>query len=73
MAARGIVPAFDELEAGDAGLSLGPELPAVEQLAFEGGEEALAHGVVVAIADRSHGWLYAHFLAPEPKGHGSVL
>jgi hypothetical protein len=26
----------------------------VEQFAFEGGEEALAEGIVVAVADRSH-------------------
>ena len=67
MPARGVVPAFDELEAGDAGLGLGLELAAVEQLAFEGGEEALAHGVVVTIADRAHRRPDAHFLAPEAE------
>ena len=54
MAARGVVPAFDELEAGDASLGLCLELPAVEQLAFERCEEALAHCVVVAIANSAH-------------------
>lgn len=49
MSARGVVPAFDELEAGDAGLGLGAELPPFEQLTFEGGEEALAHGVEASI------------------------
>tara|TARA_R110002110_G_scaffold9321_4_gene45976 strand:- start:6707 stop:7249 length:543 start_codon:yes stop_codon:yes gene_type:complete len=71
--ARGVVPAFDELEAGNAGFGLCLELTPVEKLAFEGGEEALAHGVVVAVADRSHGWPDAHFLASEAEGHGRVL
>ena len=73
MSARGIVPAFDELEAGNAGFGLGFELSPVEQFAFERGEEALAHGVVVAIADRAHRRAHAHFLAPEAEGHGCVL
>lgn len=34
MAARGVVPAFDKLEAGNAGLGLGFELPAVGPLAI---------------------------------------
>ena len=56
MPARGVVPAFDELEAGDPCLSFGLELPAVQQFAFERGKEAFAHCIVVAIADRSNGW-----------------
>ncbi len=42
MAPAGIVPALDELEDGHACCGLGLELPPVEQLAFEGGKEALA-------------------------------
>ena len=71
MAARGIAPALDELEAGDPRLGL--ELPAVEQLAFEGGEKALAHGVVVAIADRTHRRANTHFPAAQAEGDGRVL
>jgi hypothetical protein len=41
MAPARIVPALDEPEDGHAGLRLGLELAPVEQLAFEGGEEAL--------------------------------
>src|SRR4029450_183760 len=54
MSARRVVPAFDELE--DRGLSLGraPQPDAVQQLALERREEALAHRVVVAVADRAH-------------------
>ena len=49
-----VVPTFDEAEAGHLGLDLGREPAALQQFAFERGEEALAHGVVVGIADRSH-------------------
>ncbi len=40
MAPRGVVPSFDELEAGHAGGGLGSELATVEQLALERGIEA---------------------------------
>ncbi len=40
MAAPGLVAALDELEHRHAGLNLSAEAAAVEQLAFEGGEEA---------------------------------
>jgi hypothetical protein len=51
----GIVPSFDELGDGRLRLGLVQEAAAVDRLAFERGEEALAHGVVVGIADRTHG------------------
>ena len=41
MAPAWIVPALNELEDGHSSLGLGLELAPVEQLAFEGGEEAL--------------------------------
>ncbi len=40
-----VVPALDEVEDGHPGLGLGREAAAVEQLAFEGGEEALTERV----------------------------
>jgi hypothetical protein len=43
---------FRVAEAGHLGLDLGREPAWLLQLAFERGEEALAHGVVVGIADR---------------------
>jgi len=52
--ASGVVETFDEVEHRQLGHGTIGEPGAVEQLAFERGEEALAHGVVVAIADRSH-------------------
>jgi len=50
MSASGIVPAFDEVEYGEARVGLGPEAFTIEQLALEGREEALAHRVVVRVA-----------------------
>ena len=41
-----VVPALEEVEGRDPRLSRGCEAPAVEELAFEGREEALAEGVV---------------------------
>lgn len=41
-----IVPALDELEGGQLGFGLRLKAPPVQQLAFEGGEEALALRVV---------------------------
>ena len=49
-----IVPALDEGEDGHAGFGLGLELPSVKELAFERGEEALTHGIVVGVANGSH-------------------
>ncbi len=46
MQAPGVVEALDVGEAGHASLDLRAELPAVEQLAFEAGEEAFGHGVI---------------------------
>ena len=46
-----VVPALDVAEERQAGLGLGLEGVPVEQLALEAGEEALAQGVVVGVAD----------------------
>ncbi len=43
MAPGGIVPSLDELEYGYASLGLGLEIAPVDPLAFERGEETLAH------------------------------
>src|ERR1051325_11116747 len=50
----GVVPALDEVEDGLAGLGPRAESPAIEELAFEGGEEGLRRGVVVGVAHASH-------------------
>lgn len=49
-----VVEAFDELDDRLAGLVVSLERRAADQLALECGEEALTHGVVVAVADGSH-------------------
>jgi len=58
-----VVPALDENEDGEAGLGVRWEGVAVEEFALEGGEETLAHRIVVAIASRSHGRSDSHFFA----------
>ena len=55
----GVVAALDEAEAGHLRFGLGGKAAPVQQLAFEGRKEALAHGIVAAIADRAHGWAHA--------------
>ena len=50
-----------------------PEPPALEQLAFEGREEALAHRIVVAIPDRSGGGAHAGVPASLAEGERGVL
>ena len=72
MAPTGIVPAFDELEYGHAGLRLGGKRAPVEQLACQRGEEALAHRVVVGIADRADGRPDTGLLAAQPEGDRGV-
>src|SRR5216683_2304294 len=73
MTAMGVVPAFDELEDRHAGFALGFEAAAVEQFAFERGEETLAHRVVEAIADRAHRGSHARLAATLAEGERSVL
>ena len=50
-----IVEALDVLEQGKSGIGLCGKTPAINQFAFQTGEEALAQGVVVTVADRTHG------------------
>ena len=44
-----VVPALNEGEDGHARLDMGSEAASIEQFAFQRGEEALAHGVVVRV------------------------
>ena len=73
MAPSRIVPALDELEDGHPCFGMRPEPPALEQLAFEGREEALAHRIVVAIPDRSGGGAHAGVPASLAEGERGVL
>src|SRR6266403_146229 len=65
MQPRRVVPAFDEAEAGHLRLGLRRKAATFQQLALEGREEALAHRVVVGVADRSHRRPHAGFLGRE--------
>ena len=69
----GVVPALDEIEDRHASLGLGPVTFTAEQLAFEGREEALAHGVVVRVANRTHRRTHAGFAAAMAELDRSVL
>lgn len=68
-----IVPAFYKLKNDGARFSRGVEAGAVEQFAFEGGEEAFTQGIVKAITDRAHGRADVRFAAAVTKGKGRVL
>ena len=73
MSSPGIVEALDVLKQGKSGVGFCGKTPAIKQFAFQAGEEALAQGVVVAVADRTHGRSDASLSASLAKGHGSVL
>src|ERR1700726_4056416 len=73
MAGSRIVEALDERERRMARLDLCLEPAAIEKLAFEGGEEALAHGIVVCVADRTHRGAYAGVTAAVTELDRSVL
>src|ERR1044072_9228636 len=73
MAARWIVPAFDVAEDRHPGLGLRCKPSPCEQLAFQGCEEALAHGVIVRIADGSHGRSYAGLATTAAEGQSRIL
>ena len=68
-----IVPALDPTE--EFGLRFGAisEGRPVEQFALEAGEEALGHGVGVAISDGTHRERDSCVSAALPEGQGSVL
>src|SRR5580700_11266340 len=73
MATGGIVPPLDVAEDRHPGLGLRCEPAACQQLTFQCGEEALAHGVVVGVTDRSHGWTHAGFPAAAAERQRCIL
>src|ERR1700676_3094461 len=68
-----VLPALDELEHRHPRLDLGLEAAAREQFAFQGREEAFAHGVVEAIADRAHRRAHPGFAAARAELDRGVL
>jgi hypothetical protein len=73
MATGRVVEAFDELKDGHPRLAVRSETAPIDQLAFEGGEETLAHRIVVSVADRACRWTNAGFLAASAEGDRRVL
>ncbi len=73
MAAAWVVPAFDEVEKGEARVGPGAEAVAIEQFALEGREEALTHGVVVGVAHTAHRRPDAGVTTAPSKGERRVL
>ena len=63
MPTLGIVPTLDVLNHGPTSLFTRVETMSVYQLAFQGGEEALAECVIVAISRQSHGGPHTRFPA----------
>ncbi len=68
-----VVPALDELEDGELRLGMRTEGRAIDEFTFECREEALAHRVVVAIADRPHRRTDTGLLAASPERDRGVL
>src|SRR4029079_16593496 len=57
----------------DLGLSLTLEASSIDQFALERGKEALGHGVVETVTDRSHRRSYTHLATARAEGDRSVL
>ena len=68
----GVVPSFDELEERQLCLGVRAEGVAVDEFAFEGRKEALAHCIVEAIADRTHRRADAGLLEASSERDGRV-
>ena len=73
MAAGRVVEAFDEVKDGDPRRAVRSETAPIDQLAFEGGEETLAHRIVVGVADRACRWTNGGFLAASAESDRRVL
>src|SRR5215467_12240302 len=73
MTSAWIVEALDEIEDREAAFGLRAEATTIQKLALQGGEEALAHGVVECVADGAHGGSDAGALAPKAEGDRRVL
>lgn len=73
MAPVGIVEALDEGEHRHPRLGLGTEAAVVQQFTLEGGEDCLAHGVVVGISKRVSEEVHACLPASQAEGQRRVL
>ena len=68
-----VVPSLDPGEYLHPGARLGFPLAPSDELALQRGKEALGHGVVIRVTDRTHGWAHVHLLAPITKRNAGVL
>jgi len=68
-----IVPALDEVEDCELRFFVSSEAVRIEKLALKRRIEALAHRIVVAVADRSHRRAYDGLAATRTEGDGRVL
>ena len=73
MPAGRIVKAFDQVEDRHPGFRMRLEPAPIQQFTFQGREEALAHGIVVSIANRSCRRPNANFLAAFAKRQRRIL
>ena len=73
MAATGVVEGLDVVEDSHAGLGVSAECVSVKKLGFQDGKEALAHGIVVAVAYGAHGRVNTCLGAAFSKSKGSIL
>ena len=65
---RSVIEALDVVEEPQPGRLPGGRSFSVEAFGFEGGPEALHHGVVVTVAPAVHAWLRWHIALPGPSG-----
>ena len=69
----GVVPGFEEREDGHARFAMGVKRTPLQQLAFECGEQALGHRIVVAVARRASRRHHPSLPAPFAEGERGVL
>ena len=73
MAARRVIPALDEVKDRGARLGRRPSCHPVQQFALERREEALAHRVIVTVADRAHRRPHVSLTTAMPELNRRVL
>ena len=73
MSSMGIVKALNVFEQGTFRLGDGSKTVSIKQFALQAGEEALAQGVVVAVAARTHGGSDTGLSASLAEGYGGAL
>ena len=68
-----VVPCFDEVEDRELGFLVRAEAVVVEQLAFQGSVEALAHRIIVAVSNRAHRRANVRFPAARAERDRRIL